>query len=102
MIDQRIQPLLDRLWAEGIVTYQSCSGHVGSEGFPSAHIWLSNNSLSDTHIAELSRKLGIEQISRIWGREKEPVIEIVFAGETLRLFRTACREILRTVEFERQ
>jgi len=94
-IDEALKPLLGLLWARGIKTYQSCSGHKGAEGFPSACLWTGNDLLTDEQIVALVRKPGIEQLSRLWGREKFPVIEIIFAGETLPLFNNACKAIAK-------
>ena len=95
-IDMATKPLLKALWSKGIETYQSCSGHEGAESFPSAYLWMGNDSLTDEQISVLVEKPCIEQVSRLWGREKRfPVIEIVFAGETLPLFDDACTEIER-------
>lgn len=99
-IDLAILPLLNSIWKLGINTYQSCSGHKDAEGFPTAHLWLDNSSMDDNQIDTLSRKPGIEQISRIWGRESFPVIEILFAGEASPLFAVASESILEVLKNE--
>lgn len=94
MIDSGILPLLEDLWRHGVVTYQSCSGHVGAESYPSAQLWVDSETLNDEECAKLADAEGIEQVSRLWGRERFPVVEIVFAGETKGpLFGRACSAI---------
>ena len=92
-IDRAIGPLLEKIWKLGISTFQSCSGHMKAEGFPSALIWLDNDAISDEQIVAISEIEGVEQVSRMWGRERSPVVEIIFEGETLPRYKKICKEI---------
>lgn len=95
-LDTAIAPLVERLNAAGARTFQSCSGHATAESHPSAHIWLVPEYGVTEYFADaewLSQQPGIEQVALLWGREAEPVFEIVFVGETLPGFQDACNAI---------
>ena len=93
-LDEQITPLVKRLNDLGIETFQSCSGHIGSESYPSAHIWVERNALTDNQADILSRQQGVEEIVLRFGREREAIWEIVFEGETLPQFDAVCEIII--------
>lgn len=92
-IDSAIEPLVEALNTAGIRTFQSCSGHEDSESYPSAHVWIEEAALDDKRAQVLSEQSGIEQVAKLFGREKCPVWEIIFIGETNPLFEFTCGTI---------
>jgi hypothetical protein len=96
-MDKRIAPLIKELSHRGFHTLQSCSGHESAESHPSGHIWIRGADVSDEQLELLSTLRGIEQVSRMWGRELFAVAVIVFTGETTPLFGEAVGSILRVL-----
>ena len=101
-IDPAIRPLLEKIWKLGISTFQSCSGHHKAEMHPSAMIWLDNDAISDEQIVALSEIEGVDQVSRLWGRQRSPVVEVIFEGETLPYYKKICKEIYRILADKKQ
>jgi hypothetical protein len=93
-LDEGIRPLIQYLWDRNIFTYQSCSGHASAASHPSACVWIEQGALDDNLAKALSGTGTVEQVALLYGREKVPVWEIVFPGETLpEQFRLACKAI---------
>jgi hypothetical protein len=99
-MDPAIAPLIQRLNVAGIHTHQSCSGHAGAEGHPNAHVWMSGEAVTDQACARLAALPFVDQVARLWGREKFPVVEVLFPGETVPGFGRRCRRIAALAKLE--
>lgn len=76
--DTAIVPYVEALNAAGVVTYQSCSGHVHEDGRKSdGHLWFESDEFDPQAFVDAG---DLHTAARQWGREAFPVWIVHFPG----------------------
>jgi hypothetical protein len=89
LLDEWIKPYIaDLNELDGVTTLQSCAGHEEGETRPASgetfacdgHLWFADDELfTDDLLTRLTLLAGITSVSKLYGREQAPVIEVTFA-----------------------
>lgn len=88
--DTRMVPIVERLRAVGIATYQSCQGHVSKVRrsddsyvfrVQAGHLWLSGRALNDDAMLRLGKLDVFDSVSREYRREDEPIAILTWPPE---------------------
>lgn len=98
-LDPMIAPLIEELQRRGFRTLQSCSGHTDAESYPQGCLWIHGDDVTHEQLVALADVPGVDEASRLYGREAFPVAEVVFAGEMNGRYSDVCEGVLSILTF---